>query len=334
MAFEIRTRITEMLGIEYPIIQGGLQWLSRAELAAAVSEAGGFGLITAATFPSPEELRKEIRKARQLTTKPFGVNVSMPQQTPIARPIDGYFEVVMEEKIPAVETSGRNPEPYVERLKKAGVRIFHKVAAVRYAKKAQSIGVDAVIIVGMECGGRPGMDEVSSLVLIPRAAQELSLPIIAGGGIADGRGFLAALALGAEGVLMGTRFMASRECPLHPNFHARMIAAQETDTALIMKSYGNPARVLRNRAAEKVLELESRRAPLAEIVPLMGGVSGRNAYQTGDVDATAMGCGQAVGLIREIKSAAEIIREVTDQAGEIAGRLGSIFREMKNTSRG
>lgn len=321
-----KTRITEMLGIEYPIIQGGMQWLSRAELAAAVSEAGGLGLITAASFPDPEELRDEIRKARTLTQKPIGVNISM---LPVL--MDGditqrYVKVVVEEKIPVVETSGRNPEPLVPALKEGGVKIFHKVPAVRFARKAESVGADAVTIVGFECGGHPGMDDVTSMILIPRASENLDIPVIAGGGIADGRGLMAALALGADAVVMGTRFLATKECPAHANFKEWLVEAQETDTMMIERSIRNAVRVMRNETAEKVLEMESRGATLEELLVYISGKVGREAWLSGDLDGATIACGQNVGLIHEVKTVKEVIDDIVSSAREIAGRLNGIVQ--------
>ncbi len=321
-----KTRITEMLGIEYPIIQGGMQWLSRAELAAAVSEAGGLGLIAAASFPDPEELRDELKKARTLTQKPIGVNISM---LPVL--MDGdltqrYVNVVVEEKIPVVETSGRNPEPLVPPLKEGGVKIFHKVPAVRFARKAESVGADAVTIVGFECGGHPGMDDVTSMILIPRAAESIDIPVIAGGGIADGRGLMAALALGAEAVVMGTRFLATEECPAHANFKEWLVEAQETDTMMIERSIRNAVRVMRNETAEKVLEMENKGATLDELIVYISGAVGREAWTSGDLDGATIACGQNVGLIHEVKTVKEVIDDIVSDARKISGRLNAIVK--------
>jgi nitronate monooxygenase len=317
----IRTRITEMLGIEYPIIQGGMQWLSRAELAAAVSNAGGLGIITAATHRTREDLRNEIRKTRELTDRPFGVNISMlPEVTPQDM-TQVYVETVIEERVPVVETSGRSPEPFVRYLKEAGIKLLHKVPAVRFAKKAESVGADAVIIVGFECGGHPGMDDVTTLILVPRAVDEVSIPVIAGGGIADARGFVAALALGAEGVVMGTRFVATTECIAHPNFKDWMVRHKETDTVLILRSIRNALRVMRNAAAEKVLAMEEQGAPLEELLTVVGGQVGLKALLEGDVESGTFAVGQAIGLIHDVKPVAEVIREMVEGAEKILSRL-------------
>lgn len=317
----LKTRITEMLGIEYPVLQGGMQWLARADLVAAVSGAGGLGFITAVSFAHPEELRAEIRRARELTDKPFGVNISMlPMMLP-GDATEAYVDVVCEEGIPVVETAGRNPEQYVPKLKAAGVKLFHKVPAVRFAKKAESIGADAVIVVGFECGGHPGMDDVPSLILVPKAADELQIPVIAAGGFCDGRSLMAALALGADAVLMGTRFMACKESPMHDNFKQWMIAAQETDTMIIERSIRNAARVIRNEASMTVARMEAEGATLDDLLPVISGKVGLEAYLSGDVQRGTIACGQVVGRIRAVQSAAEIMADIVAEARAVAARL-------------
>jgi len=321
-----KTRITEMLGIEYPIIQGGMQWLSKAELASAVSEAGGLGLITAASFPDPAELRDEIQKARSLTKKPFGVNVSMLPVLMEGDTTKRYIEVIVEEKIPVVETSGRNPEPLVPALKEGGVRLIHKVPAVRFARKAESVGADAVTIVGFECGGHPGMDDVTSMILIPRAAESVNIPVIAGGGIADARGFVAALSLGAEAVVMGTRFLATKECPAHANFKEWLVEAQETDTMMIERSIRNAVRVMKNETARKVLEMEDQGATLDELIVYISGKVGQQAWLSGDLDGATIACGQNVGLIHEVLTVKELIDSIVTGARETVSRLTRIVQ--------
>lgn len=320
----MKTRITELLGIKYPIIQGGMQWLSRAEFAAAVSNAGGLGLITAATHPGKKELVEEIRKTRELTDKPFGVNISMLPEISSKEKTVEYFEAVIEEKVPVVETSGRSPEEFVPYLKQAGIKLIHKVPAVRFAQKAERVGADAVTIVGFECGGHPGMDDVTTLILTPKASANLSIPVIAGGGIADARGFVAALALGAEGVVMGTRFVATTESLAHPKFKEWIVQAQETDTVIIQRSIRNPARVMRNAAAEKVAEMESRGANLEELLTVISGRVGRRALFEGDLDGGTFAIGQCVGLIHEIKPVKDVIEEIVNGAEEVLARLKRI----------
>lgn len=320
----METRITKLLGIKYPIIQGGMQWLSRAELAAAVSNAGGLGIITAATHATKKELVEEIRRTRALTDKPFGVNVSMlPETTKDDRTAE-YFEAIMEERVPVVETSGRSPELFVPDLKKLGIKLIHKVPAVRYAKKAERIGADAVTIVGFECGGHPGMDDVTSLVLIPKAAESLSIPVIAGGGFADARGLVAALALGAEGVVMGTRFIGTTECLVHPNFKEWMLKAEETDTVIIQRSIRNALRARKNAAAQRVLEMEARGASLQELMSVISGQVGRKAILEGDLESGTFAMGQAVGLIHDIKPVKELIEEIMAGADAIITRLAGL----------
>lgn len=321
----IRTRITEMLGIEYPILMGGMQWLAKAELVAAVSNAGGCGFITAVSFAYPEELREEIRKTRELTNKPFGVNISM---LPVMMPGDqtgAFMKVVCEEGIPVIETAGRNPEPYVARLHEAGVKLIHKVPAVRFAKKAESIGADAVTIAGFECGGHPGMDDVPSLILIPKAADTLNVPVIAAGGFCDGRSLVAALALGADAVLMGTRFMASAESPMHDNFKRWMTAARETDTMVVERSIRNAARIIKNEAALTVARMEEQGATLDELIPVISGKVGRDAYLSGDIDMGAIACGQVVGRIDSIQTCREIIEGAIAEAKTRIAALRALF---------
>ena len=323
----LRTRITEMLGIEYPILQGGMQWLARAELVSAVANAGGLGFITAISFAKPEELRDEIRRTRDMTDKPFGVNVSMLPVLMSGDMTERYVDVVCEEGIPVLETAGRNPEPFVAKLKSAGVKLFHKVPAVRYAKKAQSVGADAVIIVGFECGGHPGMDDVPSLIIVPKAAKELSIPVIAAGGFCDGPGLVAALALGAEAILMGTRFMASTECRMHDNFKQWMVGAQETDTIIVERSIRNAARIIDNEAARMVQKMETEGATLDELLPIIAGKVGREAYLSGDLDEGTIACGQVVGRISEIRPVKEIMDNMVAEAENILSRLQGVFSQ-------
>lgn len=324
----IRTRVTELLGVEYPVIQGGMMWLSDASFAAAVSNAGGLGVITAMSFPDKEALKKEVRRCRDLTDKPFGVNVSM---LPTLMPVDRAqecFDVVVEEKVPAVETAGRNPQAYIKNLKEAGVKIIHKVPALRFAETAQRIGVDAVTMVGFECAGHPGLDEVTSLILIQKASKELSIPIIAGGGFCDARGLVAALALGAEGILMGTRFFLTHECWVHSRIKKVLLQATERDTIMVGRSTGYPSRLLRNKPAEKALEMEQKGASLEELITVMSGSLGRKAYLDGDVDAGVIPCGQALGLIDEVKTVKEVMEEIIGGAGEIYRRLEGTFGDL------
>ena len=317
-----KTRVTEMLGIEYPIIAGGMMWLSRAEFAAAVSNAGGLGIITSANLRTAPKLREEIRKARSLTDKPLGVNINLFSRAVAMWPNDEFVEVVIDEGIEMVETSGvRSPEEYIPRLRQGNVKVLHKVATVRHALKAEQVGADLVGIVGIENGGAVGMDDVTTMVLIPVAANTLTVPIVAGGGIGDARGFVAALALGAEGVVIGTRFMATQECPAHPAFKEWMIRSKETDTLLVERSIRNTHRVLKNKAAEKVLELETRGAPIEEFLPLIGGEANEKMFLKGDLDAGIAHCGQVVGLINYIPTVKELIEDIVNGAQAVGKRL-------------
>ncbi|MGQ9510262.1 MAG: NAD(P)H-dependent flavin oxidoreductase [Thermodesulfobacteriota bacterium] len=315
------TRLTQLLGIKYPILQGGLQWLATAQLASAVSEAGGLGIISSLSFPDQDSLRREIRLMKQKTHNPFGVNLSMLPELTKGDRTNEILEVLLEERVPVVETSGRSPEPFVQKLKDHNIKLIHKVPSVRFAKKAESIGADAVTIVGFECGGHPGMEDVTSLVLIPIAADSVRIPIIAGGGIADARGFLAALALGAEGVVMGTRFVLTKECPAHHSIKERFLRAKETDTMLIQRSIRNVARVIRNKAAEMALSMEEKGASLEELMTIISGQMSKEAYEKGDTEGAIFACGQCVGLIHEIKSVKEVIEGIVKEAYSILQRL-------------
>jgi NAD(P)H-dependent flavin oxidoreductase YrpB (nitropropane dioxygenase family) len=315
-----KSRITEMLGIEYPIIQGAMQWLSRAELVSAVSNAGGLGIISSLTFPTTKEFRQEIKKTKGMTDKPFAVNITL---LPTIRPVnyEEYISVAIEEGVKIIETAGRSPEPYIKQLKDARVKVMHKVARVKDVKTAERLGVDAVTIVGFEAAGHPGMDDVTSLILIPLAVDAVSIPVIAGGGIGDGRGFVAALALGAEGVLMGTRFMVSQECPLHPNIVQWMLQARETDTLMIERSIKNAARVMKTEFSQRVLEMEEKGASLEQLLPLISGDRGERSYISGDINDAVIACGQVVGLIHDLPTIKEIIDGIINEVGLTCQRL-------------
>lgn len=320
----LKTRVTEILGIKYPIIQGGMLWISSAELAAAVSNAGGLGIITSANFKDGDELRKEILRVKELTDQPFGVNISL---FPAVRPLPNseFVDVVAEERVAAVETSGvRSPEEFLPRLHAAGVKVIHKAATVRHAYKGEQVGADAVTIVGFENGGAVGMDDVTTMVLVPKAVKVIKVPVIAGGGIADAHGFMAALALGAEGVVIGTRFMATKESPVHPKFKEWMLKAQENETVLVERSIRNTHRALRNKAAEAVLELEAKEATFEELLAWIGGENYRRVVLEGDLENGMAYCGQAVGLINEIPSVKEFIDGIIKGAQVIYKRLSNL----------
>jgi NAD(P)H-dependent flavin oxidoreductase YrpB (nitropropane dioxygenase family) len=293
-----------------------MQWLARAELAAAVANAGGLGIIAAGSLATAEELRQEIRKTKSLTDKRFAVNFTL---MPTRRPIvwEEYINAALEEGINIIETSGRSPEPYMEWLRTAKVKVLHKVARMRDARTAERLGVDAVTIVGYEAGGHPGMEDVASLVLIPKAVDSLKIPVIAGGGFADGRGLVAALALGAEGIVMGTRFMTSQECPLHPKIKELLLKTRETDTMMLERSIKNAARVIKTDFTQKVLAMEERGATPAELFPMLDGQRTKRSYISGETNESIIYCGQAVGLIDEIPSVKEIIDGIISEAREI-----------------
>jgi NAD(P)H-dependent flavin oxidoreductase YrpB (nitropropane dioxygenase family) len=315
-----QTRITQLFGIKYPIIQGAMMWLSRAEMVAAVSNAGGLGIMAALTFPTEKELREEIKKAKSLTDKPFAVNITL---LPTIRPrnLEGYIEAAIEEGVTIIETAGRNPRQYMKQLRDGGVKVIHKVASVKAAKTAERIGVDAVTIVGFEEGGNPGMDDVTTLVLIPRAVDEVKIPVIAGGGIGDGRGLIAALALGAEGAVMGTRFMLSRECPLHASIKQRLLEATEKDTLMIMRSINNPERVVSTDFARRILEMEEKGTTLEELLPMIDGRRQKQALDKGAADEAIIPCGQVVGLIDDLPTIKEIVDGIIREARTIGKRL-------------
>ncbi|MDN3459914.1 nitronate monooxygenase [Rhodococcus sp. APC 3903] len=311
-----QTAFTEVFGVEHPIVQGGMQWVGRAELAAAVSEAGGLGMITALTQPTPADLVTEIEKARTLTSKPIGVNLTiLPSITP--PPYDEYRRAIIDAGITIVETAGSNPEPHMALFKEHGVKVLHKCTSVRHAIKAQNVGVDGVSIDGFECAGHPGEDDVPGLVLIPAAARELTIPMIASGGFADGRGLAAALVLGADGVNMGTRFMCTRESPIHEDIKARIVDADERDTALIFRPLRNTARVALNEVSRQVVEILDRGGEFGDVRDLVAGARGRTVYETGDSDAGIWTVGMVQGLIQDIPDAGEVVRRTVAEAREV-----------------
>ncbi|GAB4289769.1 MAG: NADH:ubiquinone reductase [Myxococcota bacterium] len=309
-----KTKITELFGIEYPIVGGTMMWLSRAELVAAISNGGGLGVLASAIFKSKEEFRDELQKLKSLTKKPFAVNLNMfPSMRPIKN--EDYIEVLLDEGVKIVETSGHQaPTEYVPPLKSAGVKLIHKCVGVKYARKAESLGVDAVTVVGYENGGATGELDIATMVLIPTVADAVRLPVIGGGGIANGRGLLAALALGAEGVIIGSRFLLSEECPIHPKLKEALIKANERDTMLIMRSLRATHRVWVNEAAMKVKELEEKQAGLEELFPYIAGERAREMFEGGELSRGILACGQCIGLIREIKPAGEIIKDIMREA--------------------
>jgi nitronate monooxygenase len=326
----MKTRITELFGIEHPIIQGGMHFVGFAELAAAVSNAGGLGIITALTQPTPARLANEIARCRELTDKPFGVNLTfLPAVTPPDYP--AYIEAILSGGVRIVETAGNNPQKWLPMLQEHGVRVIHKCTSVRHALKAEAIGCDAVSVDGFECGGHPGEDDIPNMILLPRAAEELGIPFVASGGMADGRSLVAALALGADGMNMGTRFIATQEAPVHENVKTAILQATELDTRLIMRPLRNTERVLTNAGVERLLAKERALGDaitFADIVPEVAGVYPRVMLE-GELDAGAWSCGMVAGLIHDIPTVRELIERTMREAealirGRLMGLLDSI----------
>ena len=317
----LKTRITELLGIQHPIVQGGMQWVGTARMAAAVSNAGGLGIVTALTQPDPESLRREIALCRALTDKPFGVNLTiLPSINP--PPYAGFREAIIREGVRIVETAGYQPEEHVHDFKAHGITVIHKCTAVRHALSAERMGVDAISIDGFECAGHPGEDDIPGLILIPAAAAKVRIPLLASGGFGDGRGLVAALALGADGINMGTRFCATREAPIHDNIKQAIVANDERATELIFRTYRNTARVARNAVSAEVRALEAAGKPFEAVASLVKGGRGREGLNSGELDHGIWTAGLVQGLIHDIPSCAELIDRIVAEAEHIiAGRL-------------
>jgi nitronate monooxygenase len=323
----LSTRFTQEFGIEHPIVQGGMQWVGRAELVAAVANAGALGCITALTQPTPEDLVREIERCRELTDKPFAVNLTiLPTLKP--PPYAEYRQAIIDSGVKIVETAGNNPVEHIEHFRPAGIKVIHKATTVRHALKAQSIGVDAVSIDGLDCAGHPGEDDVPGLVLIPAAADRLTIPLIASGGFADARGMVAALALGADAINMGTRFMCTVESPIHQAIKERIVQGDERQTDLIFRSFRNTARVARNSVSQEVLQLEREGRPFEDVAPLVAGARGRKVFEDGDPDAGIWTAGLVQGLINDVPTCAELIERIVLGANEIiTGRLARIAEQ-------
>lgn len=317
----MKTRITELFGIRYPIIQGGMHYVGLAPLAAAVSNAGGLGTITALTQRTPELLAREIARCREMTDSPIAVNLTF-LPTFSAPPYAEYIHAIAEGGVRIVETAGRSPEAHMPALKAAGIKVIHKCTSVRHAVKAQSIGCDAVSVDGFECGGHPGEDDIPNMILLPKAAQALSIPFVASGGMADGRSLVAALALGADGINMGTRFVATREAPVHPNVKQAIVSATELDTRLVMRPLRNTERVLDNAGVRRLLEIEREKGDELKISDIYGQVAGvyPKIMIDGEVDAGAWSCGMVAGLIDDIPAVDELISRIVAQARELINR--------------
>jgi NAD(P)H-dependent flavin oxidoreductase YrpB (nitropropane dioxygenase family) len=323
----VQTAITEMFGIRHPIIQGGMHFVGRAELASAVSNAGGLGIITGLTQKTPELLAKEIARCRDMTDKPFGVNLTfLPSFA--SPPYPEYIASIVEGGVKIVETAGRSPEQYMPALKAHGIKVIHKCTSVRHSLKAERIGCDAVSVDGFECGGHPGEDDIPNMILLPRAADELKIPFVASGGMADARSLVASLALGADGMNMGTRFIATKEAPVHDNVKQAILAASELDTRLIMRALRNTERVLKNAAVDRVITIERDKGTALKIEDIkeeVGGLYGRIMID-GDMDAGAWSCGMVAGLIDDIPTCAELIERIMAEAERlIRGRLEALL---------
>ncbi len=322
----LKTRFTELFGIEHPIVQGGMMWVGRAELAAAVSQAGGLGMLTALTQPTPDDLRREIDRCRSMTDKPFGVNLTiLPSVSP--PPYAEYRRAIIESGVSIVETAGHKPQEHVEDFKAHGVKVIHKCTAVRHALSAERMGVDAISIDGFECAGHPGEDDIPGLILIPAAADKLAIPMIASGGFGDGRGLAAALALGADGINMGTRFCATVEAPIHNRVKQFLVDNDERATNLIFRRFHNTGRVAKNSVSDKVVEISANpEAVFEDIRPLVAGARGRTALETGDLDAGLIWAGQIQGLITDIPTCADLITRIARDAEVIIhGRLSAMI---------
>jgi NAD(P)H-dependent flavin oxidoreductase YrpB (nitropropane dioxygenase family) len=310
----IKTRFTELVGVEHPIVQGGMQWVGRAELVAAVANAGALGFITALTQPTPEDLTKEIARCRGLTDKPFGVTILPSIKPP---PYAEYRQAIIESGIKIVETAGNKPQEHVNEFKKHGIVVVHKCTSVRHALSAERMGVDAISIDGFECAGHPGEDDTPGLILIPVAAEKVKIPMIASGGFGDGRGLVAALALGAEGINMGTRFMCTRESPIHQLIKEKIVANDERETELIFRTMRNTSRVAKNAVSTKVVAMEKEGASFEQVRDLVAGARGKMVYTTGNADEGIWSAGQVQGLIHDIPSCAELVSRIMHEAETI-----------------
>ncbi len=321
----LTTAFTETFGVRHPIVQGGMQWVGRAELVAAVANAGALGMLTALTQPTPDDLAREISRTRELTDQPFGVNLTiLPTITP--PPYDEYRNVIIDCGVKVVETAGSSPAPHLPHFHAAGIKVLHKCTSVRHAVKAQALGVDGISIDGFECAGHPGEDDVPGLVLIAAAAERISIPMIASGGFADARGLVAALALGADGINMGTRFMSTEESPIHRNIKEAIVAASEVDTELIFRSLRNTARVARNSISQEVVEILSSGGKFEDVRHLVAGARGRAVFDSGDPEAGIWTAGTVQGLIHDIPTVGELVeRIVAESETLIAGRLTSLL---------
>ena len=323
----IKTKITELFEIEHPIVQGGMHYVGFAEMAAAVSNAGGLGIITGLTQPSPKDLANEIGRCHEMTDKPFGVNLTF--LPGFANPdYPGYIKSIVDGGVKIVETAGRSPEKFMPLLKEAGIKVIHKCTSVRHSLKAEKIGCDAASVDGFECGGHPGEDDIPNMILLPRAAEELSIPFIASGGMGNGQQLVAAMAMGAEGINMGTRFIATKEAPVHENVKEALVNASELDTELIMRPLRNTERVLKNEAVNRILEKEKTLGDNVQIQDIFGEVAGvyPKIMQEGTMDAGAWSCGMVAGLIHDVPTCKELIDRIIQEAEDIINRQTALIK--------
>ena len=327
----MRTRFTELMGIQYPIVQGGMMWVGRAELASAVSNAGGLGMLTALTQPTPDDLRREIDRCRAMTDKPFGVNLTiLPSVAP--PPYAEYRRAIIDSGVKIVETAGYKPQEHIDDFKGHGIKVIHKCTAVRHALSAERMGADVISIDGFECAGHPGEDDIPGLILIPAAADKVKIPMIASGGFGDGRGLVAALALGADGINMGTRFCATVEAPIHPRIKQFIVHNDERSTNLIFRKFHNTGRVAKNSVSDEVIEISKRdNVVFEDIRPFVSGARGRVALESGDIDAGLVWAGPVQGLIPDIPTCKELLDRMIEEAKQIIGRrlAGSLDLEAR-----
>ncbi len=323
----MKTRITELFGIEHPIVQGGMQWVGKGELVAAVANAGALGFITALTQPTPEDLTKEIARTREMTDKPFGVNLTiLPTLKPV--PYQEYVDAIADSGVKIVETAGRSPEPFMPTFKAAGIKVIHKCTSVRHSVKAEAVGCDAVSVDGFECAGHPGEDDIPGLILLPCAANKLSIPFIGSGGFGDARGLVAALALGADGINMGSRFMCTQEAPVHNNVKQAMVDADELNTQLMNRTLRNTSRVFKNTVAGEVVAVEREKGAdlkIEDLAPYLSGQRGKVVFEDGDVDHGVWSAGMVVGLIDDIPTCAELVSRIVGEAEDIIGKRLASF---------
>ncbi len=321
----MKTRITKLFGIEYPIIQGAMQWLSKPRLAAAVSNAGGLGTINMTTYERPEDFQADIQKMKRLTDKPFSVNLSLLPDTKPDGPIKGFLEAIVSEKVKIVETAGSSPKPFMDTLKGAGCLVMHKIPDSRFAHTAQEVGCDAVCIVGYEGGGHPGMAGVGSMVQWPLTTERCDLPVVGAGGVCDGRTLYAALALGLDGVMVGTRFLMATETDIGPHLRQTVIDARETDTVLTQTSIRNALRSLKTQGALDIIEFEKGNPTFDELYPMIRGTVTRSAYERDDPQSAQIAMGQVLGRIHDVKPAAQIIREMVEECRQMHRRVSGML---------